>query len=198
MRIKYKGDLNKLFFTSDNHFYHDSIIKYCHRPFNDVEEQNNTLIQNWNRVIPKDGVVFVLGDFIHSGNIELIKGILNRLNGEIHLIMGNHCYQNKFDRGIIKEMFGNRVYDTVTLTIPGDSMGIFMSHYPHLYWHRGANHIHGHVHSGPNSTSEELVPFHRMRYDVGVDNNDFYPVSYNKLINIFEEYGCKEVSEEKY
>lgn len=192
MKIKYKGDVNKLFFTSDNHFYHENIIKYCHRPFNDVEDQNNTLINNWNSVVPKDGVVFVLGDFIHSGNIELVKKILNRLNGTIHLILGNHCYQSRFDREVLMNMFGGRVYDVVTLITSEESRNIFMSHYPHMYWQRGAYHIHGHVHSGPNTTSSELVPFHRLRYDVGVDNNNYLPISYDQLINIFEDYGTRE------
>ena len=46
-----------LFFTSDTHFFHGRIIELCNRPFHSVEEMNEALITNWNRVVPRDGVV---------------------------------------------------------------------------------------------------------------------------------------------
>ena len=60
--IKYK-DGSKIFFTSDSHFFHENIMKFCHRPFKTIEEQDQTLIENWNKVVPQDGLVFHLGDF---------------------------------------------------------------------------------------------------------------------------------------
>ena len=41
----------KTFFTSDTHFYHSNIIKYCNRPFADAQDMNETLIANWNNVV---------------------------------------------------------------------------------------------------------------------------------------------------
>ena len=54
---------NKVWFTSDTHFNHIGIIKFCDRPFSSVEEMNQALIDNWNSTIPSDGIVFHLGDF---------------------------------------------------------------------------------------------------------------------------------------
>ena len=80
------------FFTSDTHFNHANIIKFCNRPFKDVEQMNETLIANWNRVIGPNDTVFHLGDFCLGGAAEWTK-VLDRLNGKIYLIMGNHsCF----------------------------------------------------------------------------------------------------------
>jgi len=62
-------DSSKIFFTSDTHFSHSNIIKFCDRPFSDVNEMNTALINNWNKVVPEDGIVFHLGDFAWSGSI---------------------------------------------------------------------------------------------------------------------------------
>ena len=52
-----------IWFTSDTHFSHCNIIKYCNRPFKDVDEMNKILIQNWNNVVRPDDIVWHLGDF---------------------------------------------------------------------------------------------------------------------------------------
>lgn len=68
---------DKVFFTSDTHFGHSNIIKYCNRPFKDKDEMNETLISNWNKVVPEDGIVIHCGDFAFAGgdkaNIRAFK-----------------------------------------------------------------------------------------------------------------------------
>ena len=51
------------FFTSDTHFGHANIIKYCNRPFSSLEEMNSTIIRNWNEMVKPEDTVFFLGDF---------------------------------------------------------------------------------------------------------------------------------------
>ena len=59
---KFKSGEN-IFFTSDTHFGHTNIIKYCKRPFNSLEEHDETLIKNWNNKVGENDIIFHLGDF---------------------------------------------------------------------------------------------------------------------------------------
>ena len=63
----------KYFFTSDTHFGHSNIIKFCNRPFKNAEEMDRVLIENWNNKVPEDGLVFHLGDFGWGGYQEYKK-----------------------------------------------------------------------------------------------------------------------------
>ena len=54
---------NKIWFTSDTHFFHDKVVEYSQRPFANVEEMNEEMIARWNSVVHQDGIVFHLGDF---------------------------------------------------------------------------------------------------------------------------------------
>ena len=57
---EFKFNPDKVFFTSDLHIGHKNIIEYSHRPFSNIEEMNETLIDNWNKTVPEDGIVFDL------------------------------------------------------------------------------------------------------------------------------------------
>lgn len=186
MKIKYKFNKDKLWFTSDCHFYHENIIKYCNRPFNNAEEMNEVLIKNWNELVKPDDDVIIAGDMIHSGNLDLVYDILDKLNGSKWLTFGNHCYQNKFERDEICKKFNHHCWDAMDIQVKDSEledglMKIHIQHYPCEFWTRGAIHLYGHVHSGPLSTGSEVCKFNPMRYDIGVDNNDFKPISYEEI-----------------
>lgn len=84
--------------TSDQHFQHKNILKYCSesRPFSSVEEMNNILINNWNSVVQPDDIVYVLGD-ICMGAAEDSPKYIKRLNGKIILVIGNHDTDKKIE-----------------------------------------------------------------------------------------------------
>ena len=83
-----------IFFTSDTHWGHLNILKFCNRPWPTVEEMDEALINNWNSVVGEHDIVFHLGDFAFAPNSKW-KEILGRLNGIHYLILGNHEI-NKF------------------------------------------------------------------------------------------------------
>ncbi len=81
--------MKNIFFTSDQHFGHKNIIKFSNRPFNSVEEMDEMMIQRWNEKVGETDEVYHLGDVGLASSGKLRK-ILERLNGKIYLIKGNH------------------------------------------------------------------------------------------------------------
>ena len=76
-------------YIADLHFGDENIIAYDNRPFLRVSEMNDALIERWNRVVGKDDLTWILGDFC-VGSAEDWAGILDCLNGRKALIVGNH------------------------------------------------------------------------------------------------------------
>ena len=180
--VVWKFESDKVWFTSDTHFGHDNIIKYCNRPFRDVREMNEELIRRWNETVPEDGVVFHLGDFGYGGSKEWAD-IHRRLNGKIYLILGNHDLKN-IRQGYMTAF----VHVTQQMTIRIGGQSIYLNHNPFLCYggsYKDVWQLFGHVHSGPNSDTgldhprlQHLFP---LQYDVGVDNNDFRPISFAEV-----------------
>ncbi|NJO65000.1 MAG: phosphoesterase [Richelia sp. RM2_1_2] len=173
---------DKIHFTSDSHFYHFNIIRYCNRPFQSVTEMNETMISRWNERVKKDDVVYHLGD-IFLGTENEARSIISRLNGTIYLIEGNHertALSMRSAFGWVRNMFTLKVNDT---DAPRGIQEIVMCHYAMLTWnkaHHGAWHIFGHSHRNLNPWIQTNLSQAKM-VDVGVDNWNFYPVSYNEL-----------------
>lgn len=182
--IKIKETSN-LFFTSDTHFNHANIIKFCSRPFDSVEEMNETLISNWNNTVPKDGIVFHLGDFAFGGS-EVWHKILSRLNGQIHLILGNHDLKN-FRQGYA-DSFAS-VQEQLTIDI--GKKKVILTHFPLLCYHgtwgteMNVWNLMGHVHTLKSNNGgkdfERLQYLFPTQYDVGVDLNDYTPISFDEV-----------------
>ena len=189
-----------IFFTSDLHLSHENILLYCSRPFETVGHMNTILIANWNTIVKEEDIVFILGDF-HWGNKQEWKKTLTLLNGRKYLILGNHDKESK----IPSETFED-VMDLCDVRIIDSRIGpkehvFILSHRPFLTWEgretRNVKHLFGHVHTLSrnsikleNSTREtdhdiysQIKP--TQMYDVGVDNNDYTPVSFKQLQTYF-------------
>lgn len=92
----------KYFVIADTHFYDENIIRFCNRPFKNVDEMNKVMVDRWNSVVGHQDIVLHLGDFC-SGSLEQCKKIATQLNGIIYLIRGNH---DRFDPDVYKEVCG--------------------------------------------------------------------------------------------
>jgi calcineurin-like phosphoesterase family protein len=185
MDFKY-NDGSNIFFTSDTHFGHGNIIKFCDRPFKDVEEMNYKLIENWNNKVPNDGLVFHLGDFAWGG-YDFWKNIRNQLNGDIILIKGNHDIKN-MSATAEEELFK---FSTWQMLVEIEGRKLYLNHVPFLCY--GGTYrdpkglvyqLFGHVHSGPGKKGMDIPRMQYLfptQYDVGVDNNGYEPISWNEL-----------------
>ena len=134
-----------LWFISDTHFGHESIIKYCHRPFVNAREMDTCIIERWNACVKPQDHIYHLGDVTMDRGgrqqkdrfIALIKG----LHGHKRLLLGNHDHfpiQTYLDAGFEK------IYGT-WLGIEN----IILSHIPiHPNSMGGAiANVHGHTHN---------------------------------------------------
>ena len=78
------------YYIADTHFFHRSLNeKMDQRGFEDIEQMNEYMIDQWNSKVRKNDEVVVLGDF-SWGNASQTTEILDELKGKIYLIRGNH------------------------------------------------------------------------------------------------------------
>ena len=130
-----------IFFTSDTHFFHDNIIKYCNRPYANSLEMNEALVRNWNGVVGVEDKVYHLGDFSMGGKPRVAEA-LSQLNGYKILIKGNHDFSVEFMRNAgFREVYSNLVIDT-------EYGKIYLNHIPSpsTLWSDAEYHFCGHVH----------------------------------------------------
>ena len=167
-----------IWFTADEHYSHAKIIEHCKRPFATVEEMNETIIRNHNSVVVPGDTVWHLGDFVWK---DIYTNWDSKLNGIHKFIKGNHDRQKTWPS--IEE-----------ITIEGQR--IVLCHYAMRVWsasHYGAWQLYGHSHG-------TLAPLGKQ-YDVGVDNNNFFPISFEelkeKLDNVELDFANKLPQEER-
>jgi len=159
-----------IFFISDTHFGHERIRLACKRPFSNTDEMDEALIKNWNKVVKPKDTVYHLGDFAF-GNIFKYRV---RLNGKLHLILGNHDRLKREDYSL---------FDSVSdyLKIKHYGQKIILCHYPIHYWdccHYGSWHLFGHVHGVHTNPGKSK--------DITVDRINFTPISFDELKPIME------------
>ena len=175
---------DRVWFTADTHFFHKNILIHCNRPFTDVEEMNDKIVENWNSLVKPDDMVFHLGDFCF-GTLEHWKSIRSRLNGSIRLIRGNH---DKIQTSQITDLFES-VNDYLKIRVEDKEANqgwqyLILSHYAFRVWdqaHYGSFHLYGHSHGNLPDDPDSLS------FDVGVDCHEFKPISYDQVKNIMSK-----------
>lgn len=193
-----------IWFSSDHHFYHKNVVKMCNRPFNNLHEMHEHMIQEWNKRVKPQEKAYIVGDFSFSG-WTLTKKILERMNGYKILILGNH---DKSPHKMLAAGF-QEVHENIYIEL-GNKQKIYLSHFPFhpmtsyskmgnsivdivypfdkvdkRYMHKRIVDdgdmwlVHGHVHNSWKQNERQI--------NVGVDVWDFKPVSHEKILQLIEE-----------
>lgn len=162
------------FVFSDPHFGSEKIIVHGKRPFANVKEMNNTLIQNYNGVVRKCDTCYWLGDIMYGATKEKVANILNRMHGRKFLIMGNHDRNHSekwwLDSGFDK-VYSLPIYDAENyILLSHEPLEEFGNMYPIVNYH-------GHIH-----IQDYDFKNHKQCINVCVEKTDYKPVP---LINPF-------------
>lgn len=166
--------MNRLFVTSDTHFGHVNILRYCDRAFGNIEDMNIALIERWNARVGLDDTVFFLGDFAMGPNVneDFIVETALRLHGNIIAILGNHDKPNKWHKGLKNILEGKWTFMSDSIhELEHDNKKFVLCHFPLQEWNgqdNGVIHLHGHSHTQFNANNMHEM-WRLCKYDIGVD-----------------------------
>jgi calcineurin-like phosphoesterase family protein len=178
-----------VWFTSDQHFYHRNIIKYCERPFADLDEMHQTIVDNYQAVVKPEDYVYFLGDFAmgprkltRPETNKLFQEVMDQLPGRKILIRGNHDYGANgryYDIGFEK-VSHQMTFQRQKIILTHDPGKISFSNAP-----QGWRWIVGHVHQawrykGWKQKKTKMI-------NVGVDVQGFAPIHWTDLIEQFDQ-----------
>jgi len=158
----------KYFFTSDQHYGHSNIIKYCNRPFKDVKEMDDEIIKRHNEVVSSEDIVVHAGDFTLRKNKREADNYIRRLNGKHIFIRGSHDY---WMDDTYHEIWEKQIEDNY----------IVVCHYAMRIWaksHYNSWQLFGHSHGKLEGVGKQM--------DIGVDTHNFYPYSLDEIRTIMK------------
>lgn len=170
------------FYTADLHLGHKNVLGLSKRPFLNVYDMRETILNNWNKIVSNSDDVYVLGDI--GFDFDDIIDFLMNANGNIHLLPGNHDkFYNRLKTSLQKPVYKKlskrlMLHDDIH-NIKDNGYHISLCHFPIYEWHqyhRGSVHLHGHTHGNIGES------YKKNAYDVGVDVRSFKPVNLNDIL----------------
>ena len=171
--------MNKdIWIISDHHFSHANMCKFTNydgskvRPWTDVNEMDEAMINSWNSVVKDWDKLYHLGDF-SMGWKELPGKVMGRLKGRKRLVRGNHdmCPTSEYMK-YFEDIYGVRVFS--------ESKLIF-SHYP-LHAEsikEGWLNVHGHLHDNYVKMKNGLAD--PRYFNVSVERINYTPIHFDEL-----------------
>jgi calcineurin-like phosphoesterase family protein len=164
----------KVWIWSDHHFYHKNVIKYSNRPYKDVEDMNQQLIDTYNEIVGEDDICIFAGDVTFKSTTLFREEILPKLNkGYKILVIGNHDFDKKKVR--------NLGFDENLLVLEFDYKGqkIVVSHIPFCADGIDFINVHGHIH--------QYEPEFEHQINISVEATNYKPVCLKELLDKFIE-----------
>jgi calcineurin-like phosphoesterase family protein len=155
-----------VYLIGDLHLQHKKIIELAKRPFKDLNEMNETIINNWNRVVTNEDTVYFLGDFCFEEKDKDANYWKSRLNGKIIFIRGNHDH--------------TEMVKLTKATLATNIGGILLVHDPYGLDYTGIL-IHGHHHN-----KGKLFDVFRRRICVSCELIDYTPIKIDELLTMYK------------
>jgi calcineurin-like phosphoesterase family protein len=173
----------EFFVTSDTFFSRPSIIDIAKRPFSSVEEMNAIMVENWNKAVKPNDVIYHLGNLVW--NPVAGEEILKQLNGKIYLIQGDYD-----DAAVnIAKHFINKLYILPDSILNETTFNCVLSHWPLAEWagkDKGLFHIHGHT---LNKMKTDLNEMNRI--NICTDNWNFTPQPIEETLSMLKNFEKK-------
>lgn len=173
---------NNVWVISDTHFGHKNILSFKDKDtgdlirgktFSSVEEMDETLIDNWNRVVKPGDKIYHLGDVFFGNKIDFMQK-WNRLNGKKRLILGNHDDATFFMKyNLVSRIAVWRLFPEYNLVLTHVPLHDTVLRENRFKGKVGTN-IHGHIHHNPSPTEN-----HR---NVSVENINYTPINIEEFI----------------
>lgn len=185
------NEIDKLWFCSDPHYNHKNICRGVStwdsgtREFDNLSDMNLTIVDNINKSVGENDILFCLGDWSFGGR-DSVNEFRDRINCKnIHLTLGNHDKHISYDSRLFKSV-------NHYLEIRAGNNNLVLGHYPISSWNglrRGSIHLFGHCH---------LPSEHKIRegksMDVGLDGNNMFPYSMTEIIDIMSNQPISSIS----
>lgn len=178
-----------IYYISDTHFRDQNIFDKCKRPFASLGDMESTIINNWNKKVKDNDIVYVLGDINKDDDISSLE-IFNKLKGHKHLIVGNH------DHLILEVIKKSNIFESVKFIdlIMDNNRKVCICHYPLMDWmefSRDGYHVYGHIHNKTQLNGNAYVQIKdyykdKLAFNASVDVTGFVPVTLNEMIKLKE------------
>jgi calcineurin-like phosphoesterase family protein len=169
-----------VYFIGDTHFGHSNVLRLCNRPFNNVEEMNQFIIDSWKSRVTNEDDVYILGDVAYKSQTDIVK-ILKSLPGKKHLVTGNHDRKNLKNQSFASCFVEVKDLQEIVL----DNKRIILCHFPLGEWdgyYRGAYHIHGHIHNNTSIKVYQFLKQEERALNAGVDIINYAPATFEELV----------------
>jgi calcineurin-like phosphoesterase family protein len=161
-------------------------MQLCGRPFDDVDEMNEALIENINATVTDADELYTLGDLSYRIPVDTAASLIQKIRCKrLHLIKGNH------DKGWAGSGLFVEVCDYKELKSEGGEK-IILFHYPIEDWagkghaanRRWSVHLHGHIHSRGSDRNAQSFSNGLWRWDVGADANSYRPIALDTILSL--------------
>ena len=184
------------YFTSDTHFGHENIIRYCDRPFVDVREMNLVMLSNLQQMLTDDDDLYFLGDWcMNPKYYRLIRSVPFR---HLFFILGNHDRSGKLKEYIEADGLSERITVKNEMTVEIAGKPFYLVHRPI----QGSDEVPtlcGHVHEKwtiqqpgcelreyKNQQENHTKVLKQPVLNVGVDRHAFLPLSEAEVLGFFD------------